>query len=149
MAVEIVKMLAQDEDVFLELTRVFYLHEHFAFDPVASSRMVRHILSNPHVGSVFLAKDVGHAVGYLVLTHCYSLEFGGPFVLLDEVFVLPEAQGTGLGKRLIDEAALYCRVNGFGYLRLEVQKKNVRAVDVYRTFGFRTEERYLMSWEVR
>jgi ribosomal protein S18 acetylase RimI-like enzyme len=149
MAVALDRMKSEDESDFLELTRVFYGHEGFDFDPAASGRMVRHLLSNPQVGVVYLARQDGHAVGYMVLTHCYSLEFGGPFILLDEIFVLPEVQGTGLGKCLIDSAVAYCRENGFGYLRLEAQKKNTRAIEVYRTYGFRTETRYLMSYPIR
>jgi len=148
MAAEIARMRPEDEPDFLALTCAFYQHERFVFDASASGRMVRHILSNPQVGAVYLARQDGRALGYLVLTHCYSLEFGGSFILLDEIFVLPEAQGTGLGKRLIDTASAYCRENGFGYLRLEVQKKNARAVDVYRTYGFRAEDRALMSLPV-
>lgn len=149
MATEIASMRLEDEADFIELTRAFYHHERFAFDPVASGRMVRHLLSTPQAGAVYLARQDARAVGYLVLTHCYSLEFGGPFVLLDEIFVLPEAQGAGLGKRLIDTATTYCRDNGIGSLRLEVQKKNARAVDVYGTYGFHTDDRFLMSLDVR
>jgi GNAT superfamily N-acetyltransferase len=112
MAAEIASMRAQDEAAFLELTRAFYSHERFDFDPAASGRMVRHLLAHPEVGAVWLARQGGRAVGYLVLTRCYSLEFGGPFVLLDEIFVLPEARGAGLGRRLIDVAAQYCRGHG-------------------------------------
>mgnify|MGYP001420728970 CR=1 FL=1 len=142
---DIVKMRPEDEPDFLALTQAFYRHEAFDFDSAASGRMVQHILANPHVGAVYLARQAGRAVGYMVLTHCYSLEFGGAFVLLDEIFVLPEAQRTGLGKQLLDTASDYCRENSMGTLRLEVQKKNTRAIDVYRTCGFRTEDRYLMS----
>jgi len=146
MSASIVPMRSEDEADFLALTAAFYRHEAFDFDPESSRLMVRHVLANPQVGAVFLARQAdGRAVGYMVLTHCYSLEFGGPFVLLDEIFVLPEARSTGLGKRLIDAASGFCRERGIGHLRLEVQKKNVRAVDVYRTYGFRTEDRHLMS----
>jgi ribosomal protein S18 acetylase RimI-like enzyme len=145
MAAEIAEMRAQDEAAFLELTRAFYAHERFDFDPAASGRMVRHLLANPQVGAVYLAWLDGQAVGYLVLTRCYSLEFGGPFVLLDEIFVLPEERGTGLGRRLLDTAAQYCREAGAAYLRLEVQKQNTRSVEIYRARGFRTEDRFLMS----
>ncbi|HNF99868.1 MAG TPA: GNAT family N-acetyltransferase [Pseudomonadota bacterium] len=71
--------------------------------------MVRHLLAKPEVGAVWLAWREGRAVGYLVLTRCFSLEFGGPFVLLDEIFVLPEARGDGLGRRLIDTAIFSLR----------------------------------------
>ena len=85
---------------------------------------------------------------FLALTRCYSLEFGGPFVRLDEIFVLPEARGAGVGRRLLDTAAQYCREAGAAYLRLEVQKKIARSVDLYRAYGFRTEDRFLMSLDV-
>lgn len=149
MTAEIARVTAEDAPDFLGLMQAFYRHEQFDFDPVASGRMVRHLLENPQAGALYLARQAGRAVGYAALTLCYSLEFGGPFVLLDEIFVLPEAQGTGLGKQLIDVAAGYCRENGVGYLRLEVQRKNARASAVYRAYGFRTEDRDLMSWAVR
>jgi ribosomal protein S18 acetylase RimI-like enzyme len=148
MAVSIDSLRAQDEEAFLGLTRAFYEHERFSFDPDASWRMVRHLQSNPQLGSVWLVWRDGLAIGYLVVTLCYSLEFGGSFALLDEIFVLPEARGAGLGKRLIDTAAGYCRERGIGYLRLEVQKKNTRSVEIYSTYGFRTEDRFLMSLPV-
>lgn len=150
MTAEIARVTHEDEADFLGLMQAFYRHEQFDFDPVASSRMVRHLLANPQAGTLYLARQAGgRAVGYVALTQCYSLEFGGPFALLDEIFVLPEAQGTGLGKQLIDVAAAHCRESGLGYLRLEVQRKNARAIEVYRTYGFRTEDRDLMSWAVR
>ena len=142
---EIAPLREGDLSEALDLMRVFYAHEGFDFDPDASGRMLRHLLARPEVGAVFLVRDGGRALGYLVLTRCYSLEFGGPFVLLDEIFVLPAAQGRGLGKRLLDTASAYCRESGSGYLRLEVQKKNLRALEVYRTYGFRTEDRFLLS----
>ncbi len=144
-AVEIVRLGEEGVAEALGLMRVFYAHEGFDFDPEASGSMLRHLLAHPEVGTVYLARDGGRALGYLVLTRCYSLEFGGPFVLLDEIFVLPAAQGRGLGKRLLDTAAACCRESGSGYLRLEVQKKNLRAIEVYRTYGFRTEDRFLLS----
>ena len=143
--VEVSRLAEEGLEEALGLMRAFYAHEAFAFDPESSGRMLLHLLAHPAVGAVFLARGNGRALGYLVLTRCYSLEFGGPFVLLDEIFVLPEAQGRGLGKRLLDTAAAYCRESGSGYLRLEVQTKNLRALEVYRAYGFSTETRFLLS----
>lgn len=149
MADVVVPMRPEDLPDFLALTGLFYAEENFPFSSDDSARMASHLLDHPDVGAVFLARRDGRAVGYMVLTRCYSLEFGGPFVLLDEIFVAPSLQGTGLGRRLMDAATDYCREMGAGYLRLEVQKKNIRSVEVYRRYGFRTEDRYLMSLPVR
>lgn len=145
MASEICPLAEKDVSLFLELTQAFYAHEGFDFDACASGRMARQLLADPALGAVFLAKDGCRPVGYMVLTHCFSFEFGGPFVLLDEIFVVPEVRKAGLGKRLIDCASAYCRQRGINYLRLEVQQNHARAIEVYRAYGFRTETRYLMS----
>lgn len=141
----VVPLAEERVPALLALMQAFYAHEGFVFNPAASGGMLRHLLDHPEVGAAFLLCEAQRAVGYLVLTRCYSLEFGGPFVLLDEIFLLPGAQGKGFGKRLLDAASAYCREHGAAYLRLEVQKKNGRAIDVYREYGFRTEERFLMS----
>ena len=43
-----------------------------------------------------IARHSGALAAYAAVTACFSLEFGGPFALLDEIFVLPEHRGHGL-----------------------------------------------------
>lgn len=84
---DIGRLQAHELPALFELMRVFYEHERFTFDAEASERMLRHLLSHPETGAVYFVRDGVRSSGlHMVLTHCYSLEFNGPFVLLDEKF---------------------------------------------------------------
>ena len=62
-------------------------------------------------------------------------------VVLDEVHllnicVMPELQGQGLGKELLDYLFEDARGLGTKFMFLEVRPSNVNALEMYRRFGF-------------
>lgn len=56
--------------------------------------------------------------------------------VLDDLFVLPQARGQGVGKRLLDAGVAWARSTEARHLWLETQNLNVPAVGFYRTQGF-------------
>jgi len=52
------------------------------------------------------------------------------------VAVLPEARGTGLGRRLMVQVLAALRGRGAGRIFLEVRSDNVAAINLYRKLGF-------------
>jgi ribosomal protein S18 acetylase RimI-like enzyme len=54
--------------------------------------------------------------------------------VLSRLYVHPEAQGTGLGRRILDESLR--RLIGASACRLEVEPRNVRAIRFYERAGF-------------
>src|SRR3954453_20425458 len=57
-----------------------------AFDEDAARQAIPALLSDPSVGRIWLIKDGERTVGYVALTLCYSIEFGGRIAFIDEVF---------------------------------------------------------------
>jgi ribosomal protein S18 acetylase RimI-like enzyme len=53
----------------------------------------------------------------------------------------PELRGAGLGRWLLIHALAQCRAAGARKLRLTVYKENVRALHIYRKFGFAFSEK--------
>ena len=53
-----------------------------------------------------------------------------------DIYILPDARGSGLGRRLISEAARWGRARGAGYVKLSVDEHNLKAVNFYETIGF-------------
>src|SRR5690348_1265035 len=94
---------------------------------------------------MWLIEDEHQAVGYLVLTVCFSLEFAGRFCLVDELFVSEESRGRGLGTQALEFATSWCRSQGMQALRLEVWTGNSGAIRLYERAGFALEERHLMT----
>lgn len=107
---------------------------------------LRTLLADPAVGQAFVARGGrGDVVGYLVLLHGFSLEYGGRVGLVDELFVRDDLRGQGIGARLLDAAEAHGRRDGLAALQLEVGDANPRAYDLYRRRGYRDHDRHLMT----
>jgi GNAT superfamily N-acetyltransferase len=99
-------------------------------------RTIEHLLTNPDRGRVMLFLEGAVLRGYAVLIPFWSNEFGGTVVFLDELYVMPEARGRGVGRGFLDWLA---KERPFGAVAsaLETSRKNVRARRLYERFGFR------------
>jgi len=156
-----------DETVVLALMETFYREERLVFSEERARAAVRELLARPELGRVFLLSDAQGgrhggrpsreegsseggedsraAYGHLVLTFGFSVEFGGRFVLLDEVFVGAEVRGKGFGKEAVEFAAAWAREQGVAALRLEVNRANGHAREVYLRREFKDEQRDLLT----
>jgi GNAT superfamily N-acetyltransferase len=140
---------AAEDGAVLASMRAFYAEERLMFSDTEAQAAVRRLLARPELGRIFLLGAKGDAVdakgggvaGHLVLTWGFSLEFGGRFVLLDELYVARAWRGNGWGRIGIEFAAAWTREQGATSIRLEVSRANTRAQDIYRRSGFRDDER--------
>jgi len=138
-----------DGPAALELMREFYAEEGLPFDGPTQGRALDMLLSDPSLGGLFLLRPAGDPdagpLGHLVLTRGHSLEFGGRFLLLDELYLAPALRGRGEGRRALEFAVAQARGSGAQALRLEVSRLNTRAQAAYRRAGFVAESRDLMT----
>lgn len=139
----------EDEAAVVALMRDFYAEERLVFDETATPRAARELLANPGAGAVLLLEHADAVAGYLALTFGFSLEFGGCFALLDELYLKPSARGRGWGRHAIDLAATAARERGAGSLRLEVNHGNARAKSLYLKNGFADDRRDLLTRRLR
>ncbi|MDX5346921.1 MAG: GNAT family N-acetyltransferase [Hymenobacteraceae bacterium] len=79
-----------------------------------------------------LAEEGGDAVGFTG----YELNYKGrPETKIHKIYMLPAAQGKGIGKALMDAVAAIARSNGNSTLTLNVNRYN-KAVTFYQRYGF-------------
>ncbi|MFL6231472.1 MAG: GNAT family N-acetyltransferase [Pyrinomonadaceae bacterium] len=136
---------ASDAETLMPLLREFYEYEHIIFDEKEARAALWQILSDARLGRVWLIRSESEAVGYLVLTFGFSLEFKGRDAFVDELFLRAGFRGRGLGKRALQVAAEACRAAHVRALHLEVARENTAAQEVYRRFGFADHDRYLLT----
>jgi GNAT superfamily N-acetyltransferase len=129
----------------LDLSAQLYSREGLASNRERARRAAMELTANPERGRIWLIETDGETAGYMVLTVCFSLEFGGRFGLLDEIFVDEPWRGRGLGTEALQFAADWCRERGMQALRLEVWTGNTSAIRLYQRAGFALEERHLMT----
>ncbi len=134
-----------DTQTLLELMREFYAHEQLPFDEPIAQTGLEKIWADHSVGGVWLIYDGVAAVGYVVLTFAYSLEFHGRTAIIDELFIKSGYRGRGIGKRALQLMEEVCRSMSIAALHLEVGRENTKAQSLYRKAGFQDHDRYLMT----
>jgi GNAT superfamily N-acetyltransferase len=114
---------------------------HIPYEPARLRSAVIGLADATGRGAVLLARDAGRAVGVAALSFVWSLEHGGLSAWLDELFVVPERRGRGIGQSLLEEVRRIARVAGCLGIDLEVQAGHERADHLYERAGFRRLDR--------
>jgi GNAT superfamily N-acetyltransferase len=91
----------------------------------------------PRHGAILIAMDGGAAVGVAVLTYIVALEHGGRAAWLDELYVVPERRGHGIGRSLLLDAIAIARRARCETVELEVIRGHDRAARLYLRESFR------------
>ncbi len=126
------------------LVRAYYAEDGLSFDQRQQPAALARLLEGEALARGWLVRQGGRVVGYVILTWSFSVESGGLDGFIDELFLVPEVRGRGLGSRVLALAELEARRLGLLRLYLEVEHGN-RALNLYRRAGFVDHHRYLMS----
>ena len=142
---EFVRAADSDVEDIVSLMEQYYAEDGYRFSESRARAAIIEFISNPSVGRLWVVTDGERSVGYLVVTLGYSFEYQGRDAFLDEVYVLPDQRGKGIGSRAMEIAEAACRELGVHALHLEVEREKSVAMDVYRRAGFEDHDRYLMT----
>lgn len=130
----------------IALVRDFYDEDRIAYQAELVEPGLRAVLDNPSLGAVLLLSgdDVALA-GYVTMGWCFSVEQGGRFVLLDELYLAGAARGRGWGRQALALARDWAAGQGAAVIRLEVNHHNHRAKALYLSAGYRDDARDIMT----
>lgn len=84
-----------------------------------------------------LAEVEGHAVGFALFFHNFSTFLGRPGIYLEDLFVVPEHRGNGIGRSLLVHLAHLAVERGCGRLDWAVLDWNSEAIAFYERLGAR------------
>ncbi|MFC2953706.1 GNAT family N-acetyltransferase [Marinicaulis aureus] len=84
-----------------------------------------------------IAEFKGKPVGLAVYFSEFSTWRGRRGVYIQDIYVTPDQQGAGVGRRLINAVLKRARNDGAVYLRLAADRSNAAASRFYRRIGFR------------
>lgn len=80
------------------------------------------------------------AAGFALLTLRPNVWYQGPVALLDELYVVPELRGSGLGSGLLDAAEGVTRARGGELLEINVDGNDIDARRFYERHGYANSE---------
>lgn len=134
-----------DTEILLELIREFCEVDGHPFDELTLRPALRKILSDRVLGRAWLIQHEKEAIGYIVLTFGYSLEYRGRDAFIDEFYIKESHRRQGIGKKTIEFIETLCPSLEIKALHLEVEGKNIAGLHFYRQVGFKDQQRYLMT----
>jgi GNAT superfamily N-acetyltransferase len=124
--------------------RAYCVEDGHVFDDDRQPAALAALAAGEPLARAWLIRRGARPVGYVVLAWSFSVEAGGREACVDELYLVPEVRGRGLGGRAL--ALIEERARAFGVRRifLEVGRQN-RVIALYRRAGYKDHDRFLMS----
>lgn len=136
-----------DFEAALGLLERFFREEGFPTPREQMRRQLEHLLCDSE-SAVFLAWEQARAIGVATVTTTEGIELGLS-AELEDLYVLPEARGSGAGRALIQAVAGWCQAQGCSLVSVIVTPEGQAAHDLmgyYRAQGFEETGRTLLFY---
>lgn len=126
----------EDLSLILQFIRDLAEYERLSHEVEATEDLLRETLfGDRKVAEVIFAEVDGKAAGFALFFHNYSTFLARPGLYLEDLFVLPEARGLGIGKALLKELARIAVERGCGRFEWSVLNWNEPSINFYKSQG--------------
>jgi GNAT superfamily N-acetyltransferase len=135
-AVRIQPATVGDVPLILRLIAALAEYEKLAHQVVATEDALRATLfGDEPAGHVVIAYEGEEPAGFALWFYNYSTFLARPGLYLEDLFVLPEFRGQGIGKALLIHLARIAVDRGCGRMEWAVLDWNAPAIGFYRRLG--------------
>ena len=136
--IRIARATAADVPLILRLIQGLAVYEKLAHEMTATEAGLRETLFGAHPAAEVVIAYAGEApAGFALFFPNYSTFLGKPGLYLEDLFVLPEWRGHGLGLALMKHLAKTAVERGCGRFEWSVLDWNEPAIGFYRSLGAR------------
>lgn len=127
---------AEDAEVLANLIRGLAVYEKLEqFARATPAALREHLFGPDPAAETLLAEQGPDAVGFALYFTTFSTFRAQPSLYLEDLFVLPEFRGRGIGKALMAAVARAAVERGCGRLEWSVLNWNTPAIGFYRSLG--------------
>ena len=134
--VTIVPARRQDVPLILALITGLAEYERLSHEVVATEALLEDSLFGPRpAAEVVIARAGDEAIGFALFFHNYSTFLGRRGIYLEDLFVVPEWRGRGIGRRLLQHLARLAVERGCGRFEWSVLSWNEPAIGFYQKLG--------------
>jgi GNAT superfamily N-acetyltransferase len=104
-------------------------------------RILERVVADDQRGFVHLARLEGRIVGVAYVATILSMEHAGLTAWLEELYVVPNLRGQGIGSALVAAVFERARTSGMVAIELEIDVAHSRAMSLYERSGFQQLKR--------
>jgi GNAT superfamily N-acetyltransferase len=138
MSIRIRSATRDDVAVVAELIRGLARYEKLEHEVVMTEDLLSAgLFGDRPYAEVLLAVDEDRPVGFALFFHNFSTFLGRPGIYLEDLFVVPEERGSGVGRAMLEHLARLAVDRGCGRLEWAVLDWNRDAIAFYERLGAR------------
>jgi len=104
---------------------------------MTEERLAANLFGPHHYAETLIAEEDDKPVGFALFFHNFSTFLAKPGIYLEDLFVIPESRGHGIGRALLKELARLAVERGCGRLEWSVLDWNREAIAFYERLGAR------------
>jgi GNAT superfamily N-acetyltransferase len=125
-----------DGPLIAELIRSLARYEKLEQEVVMTEeKLADSLFGERRYAETLIAEDGGTPVGFALFFHNYSTFLAQPGIYLEDLFVVPEQRGGGVGRALLERLAQIAIDRGCGRLEWAVLDWNTDAIRFYQRLG--------------
>jgi GNAT superfamily N-acetyltransferase len=124
-----------DTPLILTFIRALADYEHLLGEVTATEEIIESWLFDKNAAEVIFALADGKEVGFALFFPNFSTFLGQAGLYLEDLFVLPEYRGRGIGKALFAELARIAARRGYGRIDWGCLNWNEASIKFYRALG--------------
>ena len=143
--IEMAEAGPDDADQLLPLIAAFFREEGIETPPEAQHRNLLAMMAAPEA-HILSAKSGDKLLGFASATLTRGIEFGLA-AEIEDLYVVPDARGKGLARRLMQALIAWCESQGAQEIIVVITPEGMEAIDLlafYRRFDFRDSGRKLL-----
>ena len=126
----------QDVPLIAELIRGLARYEKLEQEVVMTEeKLTATLFGDRRYAETLIAEEVGEPMGFALFFHNFSTFLAQPGIYLEDLYVLPEQRGRGVGRALLERLAQVAVDRGCGRLEWAVLDWNVDAIKFYERLG--------------
>ena len=124
-----------DVPLILEFIKKLADYEKMLPDVTATPELLEHWLFDKRAAEVLFAVADGKEVGFALFFSNFSTFLGKAGLYLEDLFVLPDYRGQGIGKAMLAELARLSNERGYGRMEWACLDWNEPSINFYRSIG--------------
>lgn len=136
----------KDIPLILRFIRDLATYEKLEHEVVATEDLLARTLFGPKAyAEVLIGYAEEQPVAFALFFHNFSTFLGKPGIYLEDLFVVPEARGQGIGKKMLSHLAKLALERDCGRLEWWVLDCNEPAIHFYRSIGAEPMEEWTVQ----
>lgn len=125
----------KDCPLILDFINMLAVYEKMENEVVATVELLEEYLFDRNAATVIFSVVEGREVGFALYFNSFSTFLGRSGLYLEDVFVLPEFRGKGIGKAILKKLARIAIESGCGRFEWRCLDWNTPSIDFYLALG--------------